>query len=407
MLIGIANADTRWVNTQGPLMKYNTNDAINATTATSDSIIMQKGLNQIWIYNGKKWQNTNFKKTGTDIADWNMSRATANSIYVKGKDLNIYHYDGKQWRLVTKEYPVAKKNISDIILGYDDLSSLLLITKDNQMFTMGEQQWWKIADLLHPLGAYTFLNAKVLIWDYATPRSSVYIYLGGQISDTKLNQALPVGEEISQSYFTGPDAPVVLTNKNNIWKYTGQEWQEIDTKLFDKWKTALNDHATATNMVMLAGINKPANASEEIPDIIWKKVYTFGGKDWKDTSIPLIEGEYIYEINDSAVNDSIVALTSLSRVLIYNGSKWKDSGLKIPEDFSAPDGGWNSVTAAPDSIVVGITNGDTTKFMLYNGKSWSMRDCQVCSSAMDASYQTDINSLIVISNTGQVYVNKD
>lgn len=119
-------------------------------------------------------------------------------------------------------------------------------------------------------------------------------------------------------------------------------------------------------------------------------------------------GEHIYELNALANKKSIVVMTDLTRIMIFDGHSWYDAKLPQSIDQSVPNGAWNSGTATPQSIVVGQNNIKTnaTTLYLYNSKSWTSIPCTICQSAMDASYQSGIYSLIIVDKTGQLYIYK-
>lgn len=382
----------------------------NSITATSDSIVMQKGDSQIWVYDGSKWKDTKFKSLfrRKPIQLWNTETATKNSINVVTTDYKFYHYDGEDWSLITSKLPTTRSNVQDIVLGHNTNNSLILVTKDRQVYTLDDAKWYKVGDLTGTIGVYTYISPQSFIWNYAISQSSVYIYQNNKLLDTQFNKSLSGDEDISQSYFADPNNPVILTSKNKLWIYKNYHWNKIDNKIYAKGPFAINDQASSNDIVVLTGVNKPDSASPSAPDVLWQQVYVFDGNGWSKTGVPLKGKEYISEVNANASKSSIIVLTSLFRVLIYDGKSWTDSSLILPKNYTIADGAWNAATAMPNSIIVGIMDKALdTKFMLYDGKSWAVIDCPYCASGMDATYQNNINSLIVVSESGQFFIAKD
>ena len=221
--------------------------------------------------------------------------------------------------LVELHDTLIANNVKEVVLGHSTNNSLILVTKNHLVYTLDGEKWDKIGELAGTVGVYTYISPQSFIWDYATPQSSVFIYQNNKLLDTQFNKSLSGDEDISQSYFADPNNPVILTSSNKLWIYKNYHWNKIDDKIYAKGPFAINDQASSNDMVVLTGINKPDSASPSTPDVLWQQVYTFDGSNWNKTGVPLKGKEYISEVNANASKSSIIVLTNLFRVLIYNG----------------------------------------------------------------------------------------
>jgi hypothetical protein len=269
-----------------------------------------------------------------------------------------------------------------------------------------QQKWQKIFKLTHRMGAYNYKNSQLLVWDYDTQYSSVYVYDDSKVVDTGFDKVLTKDEDIAQSYFDDPKQPIILTTKNNLWAYQGQKWNKIDISQVTGLKTVISDNAHPESLVMLVGVES-IDPNHQQSDLRWQNIYIYDGIQWSNSHVPLNAKEYIYAINKESSKSSIVVMTNLNRILVFDGTKWTDIGLTLGKDDSIPNGAWNAQTATPSSIVVGVSSTGKTKLMQYNGKSWSEVACMVCDySGMEAASQSAINSLIVTKPNGKIFVYK-
>lgn len=338
-------------------------------------------FSQAWAINlsindtdlNKQWVDIKGPQFYLDSDAWNATTATPKSI-IGQKGNKIWIYDGTKW--LDSKFP-------DAGIKYWNISTA---TKNS-------------INVLAVNGKSYYYNG--LRWTQVSQKSSP--------SHINFDSGLlPTGESVSQTYSSGSRNPLILTTKNNLWAYTNYHWQEIDSKLLKKQpQFAITDNSNESNIVALLGSYKSSSLDSATPEILWQQIYIYDGKNWQDSKIHLQDHEYIYELNGNADKHSVIVMTSNNRLLIYNNGTWIDTNLKFENKFSMPNGAWNADTANNHSIIVGVNNMTQTKFMLYNGQQWTIIDCQNCDSGMDASYQTSIESLIIVNHKGQIYVYKD
>lgn len=144
--LSYANNDANWINIKGPLF-YNDKDSWNATTATISSIIGQKG-NTIWVYDGTKWRDTNFQKTGKKIKYWNILSSKNNYIEVNLTDGLSYFYNGQKWQqskinnLNNRHKPIEKDFHQEVSQVFGENSkSPLILTKSNELWGYTSGKW--------------------------------------------------------------------------------------------------------------------------------------------------------------------------------------------------------------------------------------------------------------------------
>lgn len=411
-LFNLCHANPGWMNTHfPPLFQYNQSDAWNAMAADTQSIVVQKNKSQeIWVFDGKNWKNTQLRSftNGKNIVDWNMDSAQHNKIIAYTNDYRFFTYDGKYWHRLIKKMPVPTKDILQIFITSTPSYSVLLITRHHDMFVFHHHSWSRVpVKLLHPIGALYFQNPTSIIWTYAEHNKDVFIYDGKQIIHTPLSKLLKPDEDIAKSFLINATHILILTTQNNLWSYDGKHWSPIDShllhiknKVFD-----MADTSQPNEILLLSGLNNDSSNHTE-PSVLWQDIDIYHRNTWFNTKIPLHQNEYIHEINALANIHSIVAMTSLHRILVFDGKIWRDIQLPLMNN-SITYGDWNAATANKNSIIVGIRSPTDQYFlMLYNGKNWRKIYCSICT-PMDASYQKNINTLIVIDKNGQIFTYHD
>lgn len=405
--LSLCEASPHWRNTHFPsTFQYSSSDTWNGGKADIDSIVVQKDKDHIWIYNGRRWENTQFKmpEGSASIQDWNTATAKDNKIILYTNKIKFFIYDGHRWHRFAEPLPISYQNIKHVFFTTSQFEhSLLLISRNGQVVVYKKNGWHKVPIVLPaPIGSLNFLNSETILWTYAN-QDNVLIYQGTDVTDTHFSKLLNKNEDIAQSFLNSPNDILILTTSGNLWAYDGKKWKSIHNQPIKNKNVefAISDSSKKDSIIILTGHKNSLTSTIE-PSMLWNAIDIYNGKHWTNARIPLVKGEFIAEMNAAPTISSIVVMTNKSRVLLYEGEKWRDTKLMM-DGNSLTNGDWNAMTADSKSIIVGVTDEEGRYFfMLYDGASWRKVGCSFCRS-MDASYQKNINNLVVIDKNGQFF----
>lgn len=101
-----------------------------------------------------------------------------------------------------------------------------------------------------------------------------------------------------------------------------------------------------------------------------QKEYRYVGGEWKTIDVSSGGGTTVDALND--LSDVTVSSAAANQVLMYDGTKWTNSDLEIPEGGTGTSP-INSLDDIPDVDVAGAT---ANQVLAYNGSKWISKDVE-------------------------------